>query len=102
MIEMLMFCFLFVCFVLFLSKNSAVATCAGTVLLIILASLSSATARLTLAGERMSDGEGACVLWEEALALLSSSWVTLNSYKSSLSFWGVPPKLSSFVPPIDP
>lgn len=69
---------------------------------IIIASVSSSAARLTLVGDRMSDGEGACAVWEEALNLLSCSCVTLNSYKSSLSFWGIPPKLSSFVPPIDP
>lgn len=69
---------------------------------ITIASVSSFAAHLTVVGDRMSDGEGACVVLEEALNLLSCSCVTHNSYKSSLSFWGIPPKLSSFVPPIDP
>lgn len=53
--------------------DNAVASFAGTTLLIILASLSSSAARPPLAGDRMSDGEGACAVWEEALTLLGDS-----------------------------
>lgn len=54
-------------------SDNAVASFAGTMLLIILASLSSSAARPPLDGDRMSDREGACAVWEEALTLLADS-----------------------------